>query len=140
MKSFTALALSALAGGVIGQANSSQPLVQGNTEFALDLYARLAQDKGNLFFSPYSLSSALAMTYDGARGNTAAEMQKVLHFPFSPHDLNPAFAGLVQQLQDQKGKTKYKLVVANRLFGQKDYGYLPEFLKAQRDFYGAALE
>src|SRR5438045_3990371 len=106
MNSFTALAwlavtcVLAVAGGAIGQASPTQPLVHGNTEFALDLYARLAQEKGNLFFSPYSISSALAMTYDGARGNTAAEMQKVLHFPFGRQALNPAFADLIHQLQD----------------------------------------
>ena len=55
------------------------PLVQGNTAFALELYAQLDRS-GNLFMSPYSISSALAMTYAGAREGTATEMEKVLHF------------------------------------------------------------
>src|SRR5437660_11971290 len=55
-------------------------VVQGDTAFALDLYARLRGEDGNLFFSPYSISTALAMTRAGARGDTAAEMDKVLHF------------------------------------------------------------
>jgi serine protease inhibitor len=126
--------------GVTGQPNATRALVQGNTEFALDLYARLADQKGNLFFSPYSISSALGMTYDGARGNTAAEMQKVLHFPFDRHALDSAFADLIRELQGHKDKSKYNLVVANRLYGQKDYGFLPDFLKVQRDAYGAALD
>jgi serpin B len=146
MKRWTTLGLFALAGSLLasgtaaGQNKLTQALVQGNSEFALDLYARLASQQGNLFFSPYSISSALAMTYEGAKGNTAAEMKNVLHFPFGQQGLGPAFADLVRQLQDQKAKTKYKLVVANRLYGQKDYGFLPSFLKIQRDFYGAPLE
>jgi serpin B len=146
MGSWTTLALTALAtilavgGTTIGQVKTTQALVDGNTEFALDLYARLAQEKGNLFFSPYSISNALAMAYDGAGGNTATEMKYVLHFPFDQQGLNPAFADLIRQLQEGKEKAKYKLVVANRLFGQKDFGFLPHFLKVQRDFYASPLE
>ena len=54
-------------------------LVDGNNEFAFDLYARLSEKPGNKFFSPYSISTALAMTYAGARGNTAKEMAQTLH-------------------------------------------------------------
>ena len=62
-------------------------VVEGNNCFAFDLYARLSQEKSNLFFSPHSISNALAMTYDGARGNTAIEMKNVLHFPFDQNGL-----------------------------------------------------
>ncbi|MBI3410552.1 MAG: serpin family protein [Planctomycetes bacterium] len=117
----------------------TQPLVAADTEFALDLYARLAQEKGNLFFSPYSISNALAMTYAGAKGNTALEMKKVLRFPFDQDGVNQSFAQLIREIQDRKA-AKYKLVVANRLFGQKDYGFLPSFLKTTQVFYGAPLE
>ena len=55
--------------------------VRGNSEFAFDLYGRLRGRDGNVFFSPYSISSALAMTYAGARGQTAAQMATTLHFP-----------------------------------------------------------
>jgi serpin B len=130
----------AAAGLATGQVDTTPALVRGNTEFALDLYGQLAQEKGNLFFSPYSISNALAMAYEGAGGTTAAEMKNVLHFPFNHQELNPAFADLIRQLQEGKEKAKYKLVVANRLFGQADYGYLPSFLKAQRDFYAAPLK
>src|SRR5215467_1407701 len=56
------------------EAAEEAPMVQGNTEFALSLYAQLGTQPGNLFFSPLSLSTALAMTYAGARGQTAAQM------------------------------------------------------------------
>ena len=62
-------------------------VVQGNTEFALSLYAQLHSQEGNLFFSPLSLSTALAMTYAGARGQTAEQMATVLHFPADDQDL-----------------------------------------------------
>src|SRR5512135_2248728 len=64
----------------------------GINAFAFDLYARLAEEKkgANLFFSPYSISTALSMTCAGARGNTAAEMKKTLHFALNDAKLHPA--------------------------------------------------
>src|SRR5262245_20316873 len=104
-------------------------VVEGNTAFAVDLYGRLAAEPGNLFFSPYSISNALAMTYGGARGKTAQEMAATLHFDLEPAKFHPAFAELIRELQGDATKRKYQLQVANRLWGQKDYGFLPEFLK-----------
>ena len=56
-------------------------VVEGNSQFAVDLYGKLRNQPGNLFFSPSSISTALAMTYAGARGETAEQMARVLHFP-----------------------------------------------------------
>src|SRR5690606_20591566 len=67
------------------------PLVEANTAFATDLYAALRTREGNLFFSPYSISVALAMTYAGAAGDTASEMADTLHFGPAGADLHPAF-------------------------------------------------
>ena len=53
----------------------------GNNDFALQLYGQLRNEKGNLFFSPYSISTALAMTYAGAKGRTQEQMAQVLCFP-----------------------------------------------------------
>src|SRR5262249_18801238 len=64
---------------------------------------------------------------------------KVLHFPFDQEGVNQTFAQLIRQLQEHKD-AKYKLIVANRLFGQKDYGFLPSFVKTTQQFYGAPLE
>ena len=66
--------------------------VEGDNQFAFDLYARLAQKPGNTFFSPYSISNALAMTYAGAKGQTADEMAKTLHFTLAGDKLHPALA------------------------------------------------
>ena len=66
------------------QRQQTQSLVEGNTAFALDLYGQLKANPGNLFFSPYSISTALAMTYAGARGETEKQMGQVLHFGQGP--------------------------------------------------------
>ena len=77
-------------------------LVQGNNDFGLKLYKRLAEKDGNIFFSPYSISNALAMTYAGARGNTAAQMKTTLRFNLADDRLHPAFAKLIASLHDVK--------------------------------------
>jgi serpin B len=112
-------------------------LVHNNDEFALDLYRRLSKEPGNLFFSPYSLSSALAMTYAGARGDTAAEMAKTLHLGLEPDKLHPAFAELNQQLlSEQRG---YQLNIANALWAQSGYPFEEPFVLRLKDSYGAGL-
>jgi serpin B len=115
-------------------------VVRGNNAFALDLYARLRSKERNLFCSPYSISTALAMTYAGARGETAAQMARTLHFTLEPGRLHPAFAGLRKEIQGAGRKRKYHLETANRLWGQKGYGFLPDFRKTTETYYGAGLE
>ena len=119
-------------------------VVEGNSAFAFDLYGRLKSEKGNLIFSPYSISTALAMTYAGARGETAAEMKKALRFAFGQEKLHPAMADLVDDLNARGGedgaKAAYELVVANRLWGQAGYRFLEPFLELNRTSYGAGLE
>ena len=61
--------------------DGAEMIVNSNIEFAFDLYRQLKAEEGNLFFSPYSISTALAMTYAGARGQTAEQMGQTLHFP-----------------------------------------------------------
>src|SRR5262245_18410507 len=67
-------------------------VASANNRFGLDLYQRTKATKENLFFSPFSISSALAMTYAGARGQTAKEMAQTLHFELPQNELHPAFA------------------------------------------------
>ena len=112
--------------------------------FALDLYGQLTKtEKGNLFFSPYSISTALAMTYGGARGNTGAQMEKVLHFTLGQAHLHAVCGAFAQELNaaEKNGKARgFQLSVANRLFGQNGYHFLPAFVEATQVFYGAGLE
>ena len=121
--------------GVVDKA----PVVQGNTEFALSLYAQLHSQQGNLFFSPLSLSTALAMTYGGARGQTAEQMATVLHFPAEQQQLPPVFATLSKDLHADSETPGYQLHVANALWGQKGYHFRQDFLSTTKTYYGAGL-
>jgi serpin B len=116
-------------------------LVQGNNAFALDLYHQLAKaDDGNLFLSPFSISTAFAMTYGGARGRTEAEMAQVFRFPLDQDRLHPVFGALLKSLDTGMGFDGYRLNIANRLFGQEGYGFLDAYLGLTRDHYDAELE
>jgi len=112
-------------------------VVQGNTAFAVDLYRELSARPGNLFFSPFSLSSALAMTYAGARGDTAQQMASVLHFAKDDPGLHSAFASLIGALN--KKSKGYQVAVANALWGQEGYGFLEAFLTMLKQHYEAGL-
>lgn len=111
----------------------------GSSEFAFDLYARLAAEPGNLSFSPYSLSTALAMTYAGAKGDTAKQMADVLHFQLGPEFLHRAMAGLAPADGPNPGKAGYEFQAANALWGQKGYGFRDEFLALVAKHYGGGL-
>ncbi len=114
-------------------------LVQGNNAFAFDLYGRLRQQPGNTFFSPYSISTALAMTYAGANGGTAQQMAKTLHFGQDQDAFHSSIKGLMAGLQGGDKKRPFELHVANALWGQKGYGFLDSFLNLTRQSYGAEL-
>ena len=114
-------------------------VVKGNNQFGFDLYAKLPQGAHqNLFFSPSSISTALAMAYAGARGKTAEEMAQTLHFTLPPQDLHPAFHSLLEALAGTS-RPGCELSVANRLWGQEGYGFLAEFLALTRNHYGGEL-
>ncbi|MBU0638883.1 MAG: serpin family protein [Planctomycetes bacterium] len=120
-------------------ASDSSVLVTGNTQFALDLYDQVRSEEGNLFFSPYSISTALAMTYAGARGETARQMSDVLHLPPDQVGLHPAFAALEARVKAAGSDAHCALHVANSLWGQQGYGFLDEFLSLNKQHYGAAF-
>ena len=82
-------------------------LVAGNTAFALDLYHRLAVLEGNLFFSPHNLSTALAMTHAGARGETERDLAALLHFTLPPDQVPGAFGALDRRLGEISNKNKF---------------------------------
>ena len=112
----------------------------GNTAFALDLYARLKISDGNLFFSPYSISTCLAMTYAGARGDTATQMARTLHFATNQNQLAVSFGQLQKQLNSEQEKQAFELNIANGMWAQKKHMFLPAYLSVARDGYGANLK
>jgi serpin B len=78
-----------------------EALVAGNTAFAFDLYHELSGAYENLFYSPYSISLALAMTYGGARGDTELEMARTMHYDLAQAQLHAAFNALDQELESR---------------------------------------
>jgi serpin B len=117
---------------------NTQAVVAGNNTFALDFYGQLSSQSGNLFFSPYSISAALAMTYAGARGETEKQMAKVLRFDSDQSKFHPLFAQVINNLKTNKPKG-YELNIANALWGQKGYGFLKPFLTLIQENYVAGL-
>jgi serpin B len=114
-------------------------VVRGNTRFALDLYRTQRDACGNLFLSPYSISAALAIAYAGARGETAAQMARALHFDPDPRRLHPAFAALEMRVAGVGRESALQLRVANRLWPHKSCRLLDEYVTLVKRCYGASL-
>ena len=120
-------------------------LVEGNSAFAFELYQALKGEEGNLFYSPYSISLALAMTYAGASGETAQQMADTLQFLLDQDKLHPAFnwldAELAKRGEGAAGKDGegFRLNIVNAIWGQKDYEFLSSFLDVLAENYGAGL-
>lgn len=121
-------------------------LAAGNRAFAFDLYRQLATPDENLFFSPFSVSLALAMTYPGAEGETEASMRDALHFALPEPTLHSAFNAAMLALQGRAGElaedssgTGFELRTVNQAFGQRDYPFLEQYLDVLARHYGSGL-
>ncbi|HEX2473935.1 MAG TPA: serpin family protein [Lacipirellulaceae bacterium] len=114
--------------------------VAGQNAFAIDLFHQLRANKSgeNLLVSPFSISTALAMTYAGARNDTAAQMADMLHFGLPDDQLHSALGSLIGDLN--VSRTGYEMAIANRLFGQHDTPFKQPFLDVNAQSYGAPLE
>jgi serpin B len=130
---------------VAPQADIEQ-LVAGNSSFAFDLYQALRQREGNLFFSPYSISLALAMTHAGARAETERQMADTLHYTLPQSQLHPTFNSLDTVLSNagqgdyaDEDEAGFQLNIANAIWGQAGFEFLPEFLDTLAENYGAGL-
>jgi len=110
-------------------------IVEGNTLFAIDLYKRLKTAEGNVFFSPYSISTALAMTYGGAREETAKQMAVALHFSLESETLHSTFADIQLKLNALQQEQKIQLSSANSLWPQDKYPFLKEYLEFTKKHY-----
>lgn len=120
-------------------------LVDDNSAFAIELYQNLMEGlNGNIFFSPYSISLALAMTYAGAEGETASEIAGTMHFTLPNGRLHPAFDALDLSLANlgkgaKNANTQFQLNVANSLWAQDGFSILSNFLDILAVDYGAGL-
>lgn len=118
-------------------------LVDGNNVFALDLYQSLRSENGNLILSPFSISLALAMTYSGARGETEAQMADVLNFS-GQEQTHAAFNALDLTLEDNpltldKDQEPMQLSIANSVWAEQTFTFLPDFLDTLSVNYGAGI-
>ena len=122
-----------------GNTMDATKIVESSNEFALELYQQLRSEEGNLFFSPSSISTALAMTYAGAAGDTAAEMAKTLHFQIPSDELHDGMLALQAPWTTPDKEKGIRLNLANRLWGHEGFEFLPEFLTVTREKYAAEL-
>jgi serpin B len=153
----SAVALPGFAAGARFSAASDQhepspDLVDDNSTFALDLYAELRQaadnEGRNIFFSPYSVSQALAMVYAGAAGETAGQMADTLSFMLDQPELHEAFSKLNDDLIERgnsegdpdAGDTARSLHIANALWGEQTYPFSNTYIEDLEQFYGAGLQ
>jgi len=114
-----------------------QEVVNANNKFAFELYSELNKaTDGNIFYSPYSISAALAMTYEGAKGQTADEMKSVFHFPESTI-LRPNFAAIYNDIN--KGNKAYELRTGNALWAQYDYQFLEDYTSRVEQYYSGKV-
>ncbi len=128
-------------------AGDLEQLVSGNTAFALDMYHALVEGAENdeVFFSPYSISLALAMTWAGARNDTEDQMASTLHFDLGQDRLHPAFnfldLALMSRGEGAEGQDGdgFRLNVVNSIWGQDGYEFLDTFLDVLAENYGAGL-
>jgi serpin B len=100
-------------------------------------------ESDNLFFSPYSISTALAMTYNGAQGQTAKQMSHVLHFALPLERMNAAFSALSGELDNNaqsNGTQVYDLALANALWIQTGFSLNNDFLQTVTQSYGADVQ
>ncbi|MHC4625100.1 MAG: serpin family protein [Planctomycetota bacterium] len=118
-------------------------IVKGNNRFALKLYGKLHDKPGNLFFSPYSISTAVAMTCAGARGQTERQIARAMHFPLilaadpaehpqlQPHrrQFHELFRTVMEDLNSRTEKGAYELNVANALWGQRGCRFYKEYIE-----------
>jgi len=165
MRAFRTILVLALAATLASDGRAGEPVetiariasnlvVEGNNRFALQLYQQLRAADGNLFFSPYSVSTALAMTYAGARGDTERQMAQALWYPTSKEVLEKlgiagepmtaeesagAFGGIIRELNTKGGKDAYELRVANALWGQQGFAFLDAFVRLVEAEYGGRI-
>jgi len=117
--------------------NEANLLASATNQFAFELYLNLKDSEGNIFFSPFSLSTAMAMTYEGARGRTAEEIKQVFHYPDNLEVMREEFAEIIN-LINKKDK-QYELHTANALWAQKGYPLLTEYVSTVEKYYGGKV-
>lgn len=140
-KLFVSLALCFLGFSAWAQNADTKVAVDAVNGLSVDLYKKLAsREKGNLFFSPYSISDALAMAYAGARGTTTQEMAKTLYFPVEQLTLHKSFSALNSNLEAIQKRGNVQINTANALWVQSDYNEGTDYFKCKDEFLNLTKE
>jgi len=114
--------------------------VEKNNEFCFDLFNYVGVEDDNLFLSPFSVSAAIAMTYEGARGKTRKEISKIMYFPDNNEELNSNFKMIIERTQSSKDIKEYTFNIANSLWAQKEFNFLHSYFKNIEKYYDAPIE
>ena len=119
--------------------DAMKKLAASSNAFGFDLYAKVrASEKANIVISPASVSTALAMTWGGAKSKTAEQMKQVMHLDGTPAEVMDASGKLTASLTDKSRPVVFR--IANRLFGEKSYQFDANYLSMTERAYGAPLE
>lgn len=124
---------------IISEAIDTTKIVNANNQFAIDFYSQVTADKQeNVFFSPWSISTAFAIAYEGARGNTADEMSDAFGFPKDEEERRTAFAAIHEDLNQKDAR--YKLNIANALWLAPDFEPFQEYVNTAKTYYDSEVE
>jgi serpin B len=115
-------------------------MIKGNNNFAVELYREIRSEEGNTFFSPFSISAAMAMTYAGARTESEKQIAAVMHFNSDQKKFHTDYNILLNYVTSLNRKDSVVLSVANNMFAQKDYYFSEEYFKQIKSYYGADLQ
>ena len=119
---------------------NSAKVAESNNRFALDLFKQINPGRENIIYSPYSISNILALVYGGTHGKTAAEMADVLYFPKNNMSLHGAEMILRESLDSINSMPGTELIMANAIWAQESFTFLPGYFELAETSYGAPLE
>ena len=112
----------------------ARDVIEANNRFAINLYSQYKSEEGNIFFSPFSISTAMAMVYEGAEGKTAKEIKSVFGFPKYDNSRRNQYSDLLSEIN--KKDKEYALKTANALWAEQDFHFLDEYLTTVEKYYG----
>ena len=139
MKAQTITALLLILHTLIVSGQTSKETVKGNNSFAFELFKNVFATDKNTFISPYSISSALAMTYGGARNETELQMSKVLHYDLNQTNTHQGFFELNSTLGKLSNDSTINLSIANALWKDEHWGFKQDYLDLAKRFYDASI-
>ena len=122
-----------IVGCVFAQGVDKSGIIEANNRFAINLYSQYKSEEGNIFFSPFSISTAMAMIYEGAEGKTANEMKSVFGFPKYDNSSRNQYSDLLSEIN--KKDKEYALKKANALWAQQDFQFLDEYITTVEEYY-----